>query len=551
MILTTSYLFSHLSSDSTTLFITPYTPPRKRDPTEQIPIEISKIAYFIQHSPSTSPDSSSEPSSSASPTTETTCYYLGRNDDSSYNTFKFVLDADSPQLPSSLDHLVINSSETSTRRRVEIVMNPKSGHGYSSALLNDVVKPLLKPFEELGYFHLRISETMGKNDGERVGREIITQSEGKDTTVIVLGGDGTVHEVLNGAVLSEQGEPQRGGPNLDLVLIPTGTANAMYYHLFPPESPLYPQSTPLSPFYSLVAFLRRFATTSSPLPLPLALNSIDRPPNSSSSPIPPPTLTSVVTSAALHACLLHDAEELRETHPGLERFKIAAQENVKRWWEGTLTLQGQAVKSYESKSKSFRTEMQEGEGGGVRLEGPFAYWVGSLVSRFEPSFVVAPLRSPQHSLAPSAATSDLATIDLVVIRPLRHRTTRAAWEKDERGEDLKLEFAEKVWEVTAGMYQGGKHVDMVYEKGEGSEDTDGGATKTEIVEVWRVNEFVWTPVSPIVSFVKVSTRSNRVASSDLKSNLVCFDGALHDLGQGGSLRTRILGSEETGVRVWC
>lgn len=282
----------------------------------------------------------------------------------------------------------------------------------------------------------------------------------------------------------------------------------MYYHLFPPESPLYPQSTALSPFYSLIAFLRRFATGSSPLPLPLALNTIERPSNSSSdAPIPSPTLTSVVSSAALHACLLHDAEELRETHPGLERFKIAAQENVKRWWEGTLTFKGQSIKSYSSESKSFRKVSRQGEGGEVVLEGPFAYWVGSLVSRFEPSFVVAPLRSPQHSLAPATALSDSATIDLVVIRPLRYRPTREAWEKGERGEDLKLGFAAKVWEVTGGMYQGGKHVDMVYEEGEGLDDQDGGKEKTQIVEIWRVNEFIWTPVSRVVSLVKFSNQS--------------------------------------------
>lgn len=220
MILTTSYLFSHLSTDSSTLFITPYTPPRKRDLTEQIPIEISKIAYFVRHPRSIS--SLPSASDSSSPTTvETTCYYLGRNDDSSYNTFKFVLDSDSPKLPSSLDHLVIDCSQTSTRarRRVEIITNPKSGHGYSSALLNDVVKPLLKPFEEFGHFEVRVSETTGKNDGERIGTDITARSGEKDTTVIVLGGDGTVHEVLNGAVLSKQGEPRRGGSNLDLVLV--------------------------------------------------------------------------------------------------------------------------------------------------------------------------------------------------------------------------------------------------------------------------------------------------------------------------------------------
>jgi len=215
MILTTSYLFSHLSPDLKILFITPYTPPLKRNPEELIPIEISKIAYFVQH-PSFAPDS---PSSTPSTPHETTCYYLGRNSDSSYCSFKFTLDSDSPKLPSDLDHLVVKLDDDKfKRRKIDLVFNPKSGHGHSSALLNDVVKPLLKPFEEFGLFNLRVWETKEKNDGERIGREIATEDEEDDRTVIVLGGDGTVHEILNGAVLKD-GKVQGGKSKLDLVLM--------------------------------------------------------------------------------------------------------------------------------------------------------------------------------------------------------------------------------------------------------------------------------------------------------------------------------------------
>ncbi|GAA5879680.1 hypothetical protein JCM16303_004130 [Sporobolomyces ruberrimus] len=523
MILTTSYLFSHLSPDSETLFITPYTPEKKRDPNELIPIQVSHIAFCLRH----------DQTNDEKPLPEVTCYYLGRNSESSYTTFKFTLDSDSPQLPSSLDHLIVSTLRDNLRepKRIDLVYNPKSGHGYSSALLNDVVKSLLKPLEENGLIETKVWETTGENDGERIGREISQKGGNGERTVLVLGGDGTIHEVLNGAVLKREGT-EIDSSKLDLVVIPTGTANALYYHLFPPESLLYPDSTPLSPFYSFLSFLRR---SNAPLPLPLALNTIN---HSASSTIPrvPPILTSVVTSAALHACLLHDAEALRSTYPGLERFKIAAQENVKQWWDGTISLRN-TVKRYDSKTKGF---VQRGNGEDeVKLEGPFAYWVSSLVSRFEPSFVVAPLRSPQHQLAPSEATNDAGSIDLVVIRPRRHVPTREAYEAGGDEEEVKKGFADTVWQVTGGMYQGGAHVDMLYPQGEGFDDPDAREAgqeqgETEIVEIWRTSEFVWTPV----------------VSSKLKSNLICLDGALHDLGEGGSLTTRVLASDETGVRVW-
>ena len=259
---------------------------------------------------------------------------------------------------------------------------------------------------------------------------------------------------------------------------PCGTANALYYHLFPPSSEFYSLATPLSPFYSLVSFLRQQV---SPQSLPLALNTISRPSSSSLPPVSP-TLTSVVTSAALHACLLHDAESLRSTHPGVERFKLAAMENVKRWWMGRISLKGQP-RLYSSTSREFAVKEN------VELEGPFAYWISALTDRFEQNFVVAPLRSPLHSLAPSPSDP---SIDLILIRPLRHLPTKEKWEKGEK-EGLEEGFGEKVWKVTGGMYDEGKHVDMRYEPGEGVDDLKGG--KTEIVEAWRCEEFEWIPVS--------------------------------------------------------
>lgn len=262
---------------------------------------------------------------------------------------------------------------------------------------------------------------------------------------------------------------------------PCGTANALYYHLFPPSSELYPLATPLSPFYSLVSFLRQ---QGSPQLLPLALNTISRSSSSRLTPVSP-TLTSVVTSAALHACLLHDAESLRSTHPGVERFKLAAMENVKRWWSGRLSLKGQ-VQVYNSKTKMFSHRES------VELEGPFAYWISALTDRFEQNFVVAPLRSPLHSLAPSSSDP---SIDLILIRPLRHLPTKDKWEKGEK-EGLEEGFGGVVWKVTGGMYDGGKHVDMRYERGEGVGDLKEGEEErgTEIVEVWRCQEFEWEPV---------------------------------------------------------
>ncbi|GAA6059739.1 hypothetical protein JCM10212_001947 [Sporobolomyces blumeae] len=495
-----------------------------------------------------------------------------------------------------------SSRTTDERPYVEIVVNEQAGHQLASLYLDTVILPLLEPFFPRVDIDYTSSQTHAAQDGERIGRQIgeKVERDARETVVVVLGGDGTVHEVLNGAFLRRDGSLRQ--LDLDIVVIPCGTANALYYHLFPPESPTYPTDTALSPFYSVVSFVRRYAAPPSdsrrrkpPSSLPLALNALIPPLSLSTDKRRPsspatPTLTSVVSSAALHACLLHDAEQLRATVPGLERFKLAAQENVKRWWDGKVRLVGPKVDKYDPKRKAFieargtRVDARSCRGEGradvddrpdddvVEVEGPFAYFVSALVSRFEPSFVVAPHRSPLSPLAPQSHVSgpggsqDEPSIDLVVIRPLRHLPTKeaveTAWrtsrsrsirqgagrrddsEPDDEDEDAeanaRMRFRDQVWGVTAGMYDGGRHVDLVYPTGEGVDDGDDlGADRdgsTAIVEVYRCREFEWVPDPN---------------ATDLKSHLVCLDGALHDLGQGGRLSTRVLGHEDLGqLRVY-
>jgi hypothetical protein len=264
-----------------------------------------------------------------------------------------------------------------------------------------------------------------------------------------------------------------------------------------------------------MSFLRR--SKSDPLPLPVALNSVPRSPSASSSASQEgkkteKMITAVVTSSALHACLLHDAEGLRDQYPGVERFKVAAQENVKRWWEGRLRIlpSSAGVRRYDTEKKELvlaegvdgvkGVGVELGERGDVVLEGPFAYFVSSLVSRFEPTFVVAPLRSPLSPLSPltssSSSTStgtnpqEEGTIDLVIIRPLRDEHISCLVKQGEEGAAKAREgFVGRTWEVMGGMYGGGKHLDVRYK------DLESGAEGVEVVEYYRCGGFEWEPVS--------------------------------------------------------
>ncbi|GAA5902055.1 hypothetical protein JCM8208_006675, partial [Rhodotorula glutinis] len=446
------------------------------------------------------------------------------------------------------------------RVRLSVVLNPHAGARQAEASWR-IAAALLRA-RGLAVDEGTVSRTERAGDGERIGRELRERWTGESEqawgreVLVVLGGDGTVHEVLNGLLLLDGGCGEVDGPlwegagRVEVVLIPTGTANALYHHLFPSESPSYPPDSPAAPFHSLLSFLRSLSPPLSPsssssspsptlLPLALALNALP-------SPCLRRTLTTVVSSAALHAALLHDAEELRSTHPGVERFKIAARQNVDRWWEGEMRLSG-SVRRYNPATRAWvpaegparRTGAIDSDNDGDKapmvIDGPFAYVVAALVSRFEPTFVVAPFRCPAHLLAPHPERDGgRPSIDVVAIRPLRHAPTAALERGSEEDRRSAREgFVERVWGVTGGMYDRGRHVDEVYDEGEAEEEGDEGQA---VCEVWRAERAEWVPVAKV---------------DDLKSRLVCLDGALHDLGTtGGSLEVRAVGGAPSSVRVW-
>lgn len=158
-----------------------------------------------------------------------------------------------------------------------------------------------------------------------------------------------------------------------------------------------------------------------------------------------------------------------------------------------MRLEG-AVKRYDSTSKSWIDKVEM-----VNLSGEFAYVTAALVDRFESTFVPAPFRSALSPLSPSSsAVSSSAhpagdgSIDLVLIRPLRHAPT-AALVREGQEVEAKKAFVERVWAVSGKMYEEGSHVDLVYAEEEREDKSEEGK---EVVEIYRCGGFEWAPVGP-------------------------------------------------------
>lgn len=414
-----------------------------------------------------------------------------------------------------------------------IVFNPHAGSGRAGELTGSTVK-LLRESRIPCILH----ETRGVGDAGRIGTEIVTgarASSGETTAVVVVvvGGDGTLHELINGIKRGEEDEETAATANADdppspapallrinVVLVPAGTANAVYHSFFPStctgqdgegydrmlsvcsaisssnENSNNSCITPDSSSYS-----------SSLVPLSVAAVRVrshrggadddgDDDDDHQQGHVATTThhhsyYSHVVTSTALHAHILETASspEMRKAHPGVERFRIAAERHFGTLYPAELSLfpvgavadspdclddKAPGVQRWSPSTKTWEAVSRETH----RIRDNFTYLVAALVDRFEPKFRIAPLST-------SAKDRPANAIDIVVVRA-------------RKGEGKDATSA-RLLKVLNTAYQDGQHVqlterDMEKDAGEGTrgerDDKD-----TPIVEYYRVAGFTWQPVS--------------------------------------------------------
>jgi hypothetical protein len=197
-------------------------------------------------------------------------------------------------------------------------------------------------------------------------------------------------------------------------------------------------------------------------------------------------VSAVVTSTAFHAAILNDSESLRQEHPGLERFKIAAERNSKKWYNASAKLLPAAstgfVQIYDPLEKGFVTHPESSEDDPiVDIYGPFVYFLSTVnVDRLEATFRIAPLAADYPS--PDA------TCDIVIVRPDRD----PSFTMDD--EENRERYVTKLWAIMAGAYKDGSHINLRYSPtGDITSEGDGPA----VVEYVRCGGWEWVPVSVI------------------------------------------------------
>jgi hypothetical protein len=365
-----------------------------------------------------------------------------------------------------------------------IISNPASGRKNGPQFIENYVLPLLNKYHVS--FKLETTNA-SKHAGELAKDYFQSLGNAKSAVILVSGGDGTIHEIIN-ALYGHLGSQESGHvwPKLQLIIVGSGTANALYHSIYPivagPDILRFVQETlpaadaeVANGLQSVVAYLRR---TGSTRPLALVRTAIKEQDGSERESL----LSIVVASTALHANLLHTSEELRATIPGVERYTEAAKQNIHKWSHATVrlksSLSGNPILLYDPSSDKFiETATEE-----LSVDGPFAYFLSTVnVDRLESGFVITHLAS---KIKP-----DANVMDIVVIQPLRSPQVSGDTEEE------RAKFAQ-ILMGSMGAARSATHTHVRYPSDKlANESPSESADGPLVVQYYRCGGWEWVPVS--------------------------------------------------------
>ncbi|WWC91196.1 uncharacterized protein L201_006138 [Kwoniella dendrophila CBS 6074] len=444
---------------------------------------------------------------------------------------------------------------------LHIIVNPVAGHGKASEFTDGTIVPILQHLS----IPYQIHTTSSPGNAGMIGRNIISKQNTNVYKVAIVGGDGTFHEFIEGV-------NELQGIRWEVILLPFGTANALFSSLFPPLSSSE-NSSRISTYQSIfdklptkldeenqyqLSSLLSYLSKSSPICLPITqtvLSSSSANANNNGEDNGENILSHVVLSTSLHASILNDSEALRSTHPGVERFKIAAKQNSSKLFHANVSLhpsnndeiveqwdprESKWVKPFTSINNDNASSPKEIKNA-ININGPFSYFLStSSVDRLEPSFVISPLTS----LRQKQEDNDNQHIYVTIIRPLRDPLITSA-----KTEDRKEKTSNRAFEVIGNAYSNGNHVNLTYpaykfsknEENKTDDEAEGEKYSLEVkgegepvVEVYRCSSFEWIPVD-----IADNDKKENEGLDIGNSNLVCADGAIHSIPADGTARVRL------------
>lgn len=234
-------------------------------------------------------------------------------------------------------------------REILVIDSVKSGVGRDKFnIFGDILNPV---FNDLGIVSKYI-ETTSSDSIKEIGESL----ESKDYLVLLISGDTSINEFVNG--VGNNNNIKSNNANITIANIPLGTGNSF--------------SLSLGIENDLQAVAKLFRGIISPLNLytaELPKGSYIISQNEKIGPIEKVKFL-IVFSWGFHASLVADSDTPELRKYGLERFKIAAKNNLEchQEYPGTTII-----------------------GDNKTIAGPYAYWLITPSQRFEPQFNILPL----------------------------------------------------------------------------------------------------------------------------------------------------------------
>ncbi|KAG0096757.1 hypothetical protein BGZ93_004021 [Podila epicladia] len=313
-----------------------------------------------------------------------------------------------------------------------VVLNPYAGRKKGQEQFTTIIKPALDKAER----PFRLIETTAKGHALTYFKENTQQilsdlAQSLPTAsakylalqIMVLGGDGTVHEIVNGVLdalknlYHAQSEFQ---PKIEFSVVPIGTGNSI--------------ATSLGIKSVQDAVDRYLNSNTQPLRVMTVSTRDERPPTApsvqvSSPPSPVPfqewniqLYTVVVNSFGLHAATVYEAEGFRSL--GNDRFKLSTLKNIAflQQYPATLDLYG-PIQRYDSTLREFAavpianaTSPEEADNVlSLHLPGPFTYLLITKQASLEPGFTPAPLAQASDEWLDILAVQNVGRLTMLKI----------------------------------------------------------------------------------------------------------------------------------------
>lgn len=319
-------------------------------------------------------------------------------------TFEFISGTDDKQqlsvFATQLQHEALPHRDQLPKTKVIVILNPTSGLQLASNYWKSVVQPMLIMG---GFSESNITKVITESDGKtRVLAEAIAQELINNSIIISMGGDGTLHEIVNGFLDASSG-------NFRLGVIPVGSGNSFALGLnietIEQATLRIIQGKKEEPFYMMDVKLGHSHATN---------NWQD---NIEYDETKKATRLLVVMSWGFHAQIVSKSRYLRY-FMGNKRFSLVAMFLLKflQQYSGELILKN--AKKYNAELETFIDMEQD-----IVLNDEFTYFIASKQHSLEKGFKIAPFASPLKK-----------EVDIVLLRRVDAETlTKASMEAFQGG----------------------------------------------------------------------------------------------------------------------